>query len=234
MWGLENWGEMVWGSPAAVPLLGPVGIAALISSFLLGAYLVKNRKRFRSFATLVAVVLLVLPMAAIATISLPHVFTNGTVADADEVNANLDALAVAASHRTIPRAFGNGPVDGTDIGPLASRVLNIDKALADTTLRIGYTDNFRAYRSAPPAACRWEVRIDGVSCPSGALIYDEYMTTSSVFTHRAKSVVGYCDGLAAGLHTIQVYVSNHPSGPGSDCYTGFDSSTWVIESEEVY
>jgi hypothetical protein len=37
--------------------------------------------------------LVIVPLVAVAAVTLPFTFTNGTVADADEVNANFNALA---------------------------------------------------------------------------------------------------------------------------------------------
>ncbi|MDM8560089.1 hypothetical protein [Candidatus Parabeggiatoa sp. HSG14] len=132
--------------------------------------------------------------------------------------------------RTIAHATGNGPNDGTDVGQIKSRVLTFSKAKANTKIRIGYTDNLRTYRSGK--GCRWEVRIDGSSCPNQALVYDDHASAKDN-THSSRTVVGYCSGIAAGSHTIGIWVSNVPGYSGSDCHTGWKSSTWVIEAEEV-
>ncbi len=221
-WG-ENWGEMVWGA-AAVPVLGPWSVAFL-AGLVVGVAAVATRAR-RVKGALILSLLLALPLAALA-VTLPFTFQNGTVADADEVNANFEALA----YRAIPRSTGLGPMDGADSGAISSRTLGLTKDLADTALRIGYTDNFRV--SGTSTSCRWEIRVDGASCPGGALVYDYYSGGGSL-RHQSHSVVGYCEGLAAGAHTIQVFVGSTPGYSGADCYTGWSNSRWVIESEEVF
>lgn len=235
MWGIDSWGMMIWGGATPVPLLGPVGLLLMAMSFLVGGYMMQDRRRLGRFSAVGATVLIVMPLAAVATITLPNVFTNGSVADADEVNANFDTLATAVNYRTITRATGLGPQDAIDSGVIVSRTLEVMKDRADTALRIGYTDNFRAFRSGGLATgCSWEIRVDGSTCPSGALRYDYYVSPGSTNIHRQGSVVGCCEGLGAGGHTIQIVVTNTLAGPTSDCHTGFNASRWVIEAEEVF
>ena len=132
--------------------------------------------------------------------------------------------------RTIAYATSNGPNDGTDVGQIKSRVLSFSKAKTDTKIRISYTDNLRTHGSAK--GCRWEIRVDGRSCPNQALVYDDYASGNDN-THSSRTVAGYCSGVAAGSHTIGIWVGNTPGYSGSDCYTGWSSSTWVIEAEEI-
>lgn len=94
MWGSEDWGEMIWGGGAvAVPSLHWSMLALLVLCFLAGGWFLNPANRSRR-AYLVAAVLLCLPATTIA-VTLPHSFTNGTIADADEVNANFAALEAA-------------------------------------------------------------------------------------------------------------------------------------------
>jgi hypothetical protein len=92
MWG-QYWGEMIWGG-VQVPLLSPIGFAALIAAFLAGGLALRNQGAARRFAWLGATALALGPLAVFA-VALPHTFVNGTIADADEVNENLLALADA-------------------------------------------------------------------------------------------------------------------------------------------
>ena len=90
---------------------------------LLGAAAISWRRQLSKAATAFSVLaIMIAPLLAVA-VTLPHSFTNGTVADAAEVNANFEALA----YRTIPRATGLGPQDGTDSGIIAARQLNLTK-----------------------------------------------------------------------------------------------------------
>ncbi len=139
--------------------------------------------------------------------------------------------------RRIARATGTG-TDGADTGQIVSRVLQFHKSNDDTAIRIGYSDNWRVY--SHDRACRWEIRIKtgadaAVSCPGGGLIYDFYIAGVTAINHyRSGSVFGYCEGIAAGNHEIQVWVSATPGYSGSDCYTGWSGTRWTIEAEEVY
>jgi hypothetical protein len=92
MWG-QQWESMQWAAGAAVPTMGPIGLAFAIG-LLVGASVVLHRGRWvKSAAACAVVALAVGPLASLAAqVSLPHSFMNGDVADADEVNANFAAL----------------------------------------------------------------------------------------------------------------------------------------------
>ena len=146
--------------------------------------------------------------------------------------AEQAAKAYAKAHantKVIAYATGNGPRDQTDVGQIKSRVLRFTKAKTHTKIRISYTDTLRTYGYRK--SCRWEIRVDGSSCPNQALVYDYYSESDS--THFSHTLMGYCSGVAAGSHTIGIWVSNTPGIPGGDCYTGWKNSTWVIEVQEV-
>jgi hypothetical protein len=103
MWGL-NWGQMVWGQAqaAAVPAVGFWGVIVLAAA--LGAWGVRRLRgpRPRVVASVALVLALLVPISARA---LPFTFTNGTVADATQVNANF--AAVVAAQGLAPTATSN-------------------------------------------------------------------------------------------------------------------------------
>lgn len=137
--------------------------------------------------------------------------------------------------RKIARVHGDGPTDGTETGPLASRVLTFTKTRADTGIRVSYVDDLRVNASG---ACRWEIKFNGASCTMpGVLGYDIYYGgVPNMNHHRGESVFGTCFGLAAGPTTIQIYVGPVPTGSGQpqgDCDTGWYNQYWAIEAEEV-
>ncbi len=134
--------------------------------------------------------------------------------------------------RKIARATGIGPIDDTDSGQIKSRVLTFNKIKSDTAVRIGYTDNIRVMNGG--FSCRREIRVDGVSCPGGAIFYDFYGAPTNINNHRSQQVVGYCQGIASGVHEIQIWSGPVPGYSQGDCMTGWQGSTWVIEAEEVY
>lgn len=137
--------------------------------------------------------------------------------------------------RTLPFATANGPNDDTDNGQLVSRVLTFTKKSATSKIRISYTDNFRVTGGGSGSAARWEIKVDGASNSGQPLIYDRYSGISSgtINEHTFATVVGYFQGLSAGSHQIQVWVSAVPGFPLFDAYTGWSNTTWVIEVEEV-
>jgi hypothetical protein len=91
-WG-ENWGEMIWGlGGIPLPVLDGWGLL-LLPTVLVSMALLLIAKRRGPRMTLVMFVALAVPLTAYAaTIGVPNVFSNGTVADADEVNTNFTVL----------------------------------------------------------------------------------------------------------------------------------------------
>jgi len=94
-WG-ENWGTMVWGSVAAVPTMGKLGV--LVLALGIGGFAARAIKRGRAAASLF-VIGLVLPMVSPSANAqtVPNTFSYGSVADADQVNANFEALRASLS-----------------------------------------------------------------------------------------------------------------------------------------
>lgn len=81
----QDWGTMIWGGGAQVPTMGPFGW--LLLGALVGAAGVLYRRPLSKAGT--AVALLAIGVVPLSALAVPHLFTNGTVADADEVNANF-------------------------------------------------------------------------------------------------------------------------------------------------
>lgn len=100
MWGSEHWGAMVWGG-VEVPTL-PFGMLLLlmVCCFLAGGYFLRPGRRGRR-NYLAAALVVALPLS-VAAVTLPYTFQNGTLADANEVNANFAALASASDVETCP------------------------------------------------------------------------------------------------------------------------------------
>ena len=88
MWG-ENWGELIWGGALARQV--PIGPWALLMlGALLGICAVKGKSHLAA-RIIPVVVIVMLPVIAMGTAPL-ITFVNGTIADAEEVNANFEAL----------------------------------------------------------------------------------------------------------------------------------------------
>jgi hypothetical protein len=93
MWGVENWGELVWGMAApAVPLVSPVGWMVLGGLLAATGTRVLRGRRNTAFLA-ITTVLIIGPLAVWAgSLDVPNTFTNGTIADADAVNGNFAAV----------------------------------------------------------------------------------------------------------------------------------------------
>jgi hypothetical protein len=122
MWGSANWGEMVWGGVAVPTLPLPMLLLLMGCCFFAGGHLLRpERRNRRSF--LAAALLIMLPLS-VAAVTLPYSFQNGTIADADEVNANFAALAAASDVETCPSGMSRIGLPHTTLcyasGPLGS------------------------------------------------------------------------------------------------------------------
>jgi hypothetical protein len=95
MW-QQNWGDMIWGGVAAVPAINSMALLALGAALgLIGRFMIK-KGGFARLSALLGLALLVISVPlTVRALSLPHIFSNGTVADAGQVNANFSSLAVA-------------------------------------------------------------------------------------------------------------------------------------------
>jgi hypothetical protein len=98
MWG-QNWGQMIWGkqTTAVVPGLPGAMLPLLAGLLLLVGYWMGRRQRAPRWMALgIGLVVALLPVAivhATSTFAVPNFFTNGTVADAAQVNANFIGVA---------------------------------------------------------------------------------------------------------------------------------------------
>lgn len=139
--------------------------------------------------------------------------------------------------RQISYATGTSQ-SGIDNGAVPDRVLTFDKKYATSKLRITYTDNFRVNSTANPSACSWSIRIDGQPCTQPVpLSYNYYVDDGN--THQPGTLVGYCDGTAAGnipagQVQISVWVSYSPGYSNCDCFTGWNNNPFLLEVEEVF
>lgn len=133
--------------------------------------------------------------------------------------------------RTLAHSSGNLQ-DDINSGQVGARTLVIVKRKMGTSLRIGWTDSRRVVNfSGVAAACRWEIKVDGVSCVT-PLIFDQHSTNNSDPV-AVGQVVGFCGGVGAGSRTISIWVSPISAYPSSDCLTGWSNTTWSLEAEEI-
>jgi len=140
MWGSENWGHLVWGMAAPlVPLASPLGwmvLGGLIAG--VGTRLLRTGRSTRAIA--VTSTLLLIPLAAWAgNLALPHSFTNGDIADADEINANFNAVEAAVDDNDV-RLDQLTALFGTNT-ELASSGVGGECTLGQVWLTAGYVSN---------------------------------------------------------------------------------------------
>lgn len=91
MWG-QSWGDLIWGTASTTAQVPFGGWALLTLGFLIGVLAARARRSKAHALVLVAGIAVLPAIALTATSTLPHAFQNGTLADADEVNANFTEL----------------------------------------------------------------------------------------------------------------------------------------------
>ena len=139
-WG-ENWGTLTWGAAiAAVPTMGKLGVLVLVLGR--GGLAARFIQRGRAVASLL-VIGLALPMLAPAanaqTVSVPNTLTNGSLAEADAMNANFEAvrtgvnLALTSADVTGLTQFTNGTTaDADEVNANFTAVVNgVNTALSN-------------------------------------------------------------------------------------------------------
>jgi len=88
---------MIWGESLSVPTLPGLGLIALATALSATAAW-RLRHRRGALGLPVLLVLLAVPLVVVAgTVTVPNTFVNGEVADADQVNANFDAVEAAVN-----------------------------------------------------------------------------------------------------------------------------------------
>jgi hypothetical protein len=153
-------------------------------------------------------------------VSVPYAFRAG-VADS--------AALAGAVIRTLARWTGS-VADGSDIGVLPGRTVNLNKLHSDTGIRVGWSDTFRVFGAN--TACRWEILFNGAPCANPAPITFDRFESTAGYSHSPAGLFGTCFGLPAGPVVITTRVGPTPGFPPTDCYTG-----WIglssLEAEEV-
>ena len=115
-WG-EDWGTMIWSSVAAVPTMGWLG-----GGLLVGLLASLGLRRIRRVSTGLGLLLALAyaPVANAQTVSVPNTLSNGSVAEADAMNANFEAvrtgvnLALTSADVTGLTQFTNGTTADAD------------------------------------------------------------------------------------------------------------------------
>ena len=112
---------------------------------------------------------------------------------------------------------------GTDNGSDQSKSVlasSFTKKSSSSSVRILYYDNLRVIGHAQ--WCRWEVKVDGKSCPAGSVF-----TRAGDNDYYPATILGECPGLDEGKHNINVALT---SSSGADCFTGRTPSPFVMHT----
>jgi hypothetical protein len=176
MWG-QAWGTMIWGTAPPVPAMGTLSLVLLGGLLALVArHAIRRGASARGTALLAAVATVGVAWSALAQSGgmLPFTFSNGTVADATQVNANFTFLGNAVNAletQGLPR----------------TRYLAIP-ALAFTPSTVGQTgyelDNRVILRKVPGAAGS-VLLLAPVYLPDGAVI-----TQLTAYVQDANTTAG--------------------------------------------
>jgi hypothetical protein len=139
-WG-EDWGTLTWGAAiAAVPSMGKLAVLVLVLA--LGGLAARFIQRGRAVASLLVIGLVVPMLAPVAnaqTVSVPNTLSNGSLAEADAMNANFEAvrtgvnLALTSADVTGLTQFTNGtPANADEVNANFTAVVDgVNTALAN-------------------------------------------------------------------------------------------------------
>lgn len=151
---------------------------------------------------------------------------------------NLDRVSIlpvsvgGGDTRNIARWQADSAGDGTDNGVLAGRRVTLFKREASSTLRVQWSDNFRALNNG--TSCRWEVLFDGQPCVNPSFVaFDKYEGATSSNRHDPTTVFGVCQIPRTGNILVTTRVGPAPGSAAVDCFTGWNTATVSFEVEEV-
>ena len=232
-WG-EKWGEMVWGSVAAVPTLGWLSLVLLLALLVLTVFWRMKRLSLQAGAVLSVLLLAPFLMA-------PHIttwegltwytFINGEPANADQVNQNFSALADALDV-TVPNSFANSGI--ADAGEVNANFEALRTAV-DT-----FTDDLAAATQATQTA-------GSNACTQAGGTWNGQTSTCTPAPAASSYncfVAGFCaqaviDGLSlpGQFGQINVY-EGHTQGTepalGAGCNTSPGSALWTGGSQTPF
>ena len=116
--------------------------------------------------------------------------------------------------------------DARESGVVTGRRLIVDKQTAASQLRITWATNLHVQSlNKGDAKCDWEVLIDGKSCLAPSKIGVSMRSSFGKNEHVPVEVVGWCQGIEKGPHSITVMVTK--SSSDSSCETGWGTSDYM-------
>ena len=99
---------------------------------------------------------------------------------------------------------------------------------SDSLLRLTLSSNLRTNGGAG-ACCRWALRVNDANC-NPAINGNVYISPGGNYHHH-RTITGMCPGVREGNITVQPWLEQCPGYGNHDCYTGWQSTTWVIVEE---
>jgi len=117
--------------------------------------------------------------------------------------------------------------DGRDTGIVNGVNMHFDKRSDNTHLRITWSTNLRtrAHNNRGGVICHWELQIDGKSCVKPTKIGASMHSQRDDNDHIAVTIVGWCQNIKKGPHSLSVYVSRNQGN--ADCYTGHANNDYM-------
>jgi hypothetical protein len=205
MWG-EGWGTMIWMGFVPVPTLGPLGWTLLVGALVASAAYARGKRRALAPTLLVAISLSVTVTALAGEVAPLVTFTNGTVADADEVNDNFDAVKTAVDDNDGRVTGLEGQVTGLEADKQervsgtcpAGQSIRVVNANGTVTCEIDSDTDTNAKTLCGNGAF---LNGDG-SCDAGFLDADGVDAYNSAFDSEAEIDAAVADnGYSTGTHT---------------------------------
>jgi hypothetical protein len=159
-------------------------------------------------------------------------------------NFVFEAREVEAEDKRWSMLQQNGPLSAVSDGLVKARLLFFNKQGKDSRVLVSYHDNLQVKRRSKKvkgfmASCRWELKIDGASCPSGGISGSISVADNMALPAHGHTLSGFCDGLKQGEHRLEVFVSPTPGFEGSSCITGWSNmpsgqgQNWLLEAREL-
>jgi hypothetical protein len=148
--------------------------------------------------------------------------------EVQEVFHDGGGFANPVHKRVFYQRHGN-VIDARDNGFLNMRHLDFRKGEDSTIMRFFYSDNLRVHGHGK--WCKWELRVDDKACSDKLNISGNRYVVSNQNDHMPGLIIGYCNGIKAGQHSLRVHVR----GNAADCYTGWDrqsQSHFMMEATE--
>ena len=189
MWGSDRWGEMVWGGVAVPTLPFTMLLLLMLSCFVAGGFFL--RPGHRGPKGYVAAAILILAPLSVAAVTLPFTFTNGTIANATQVNANFAALASATVVQSCPVGMTRVDLSHSTVCYATGPISNWDQASA-------YCSN--QFRARICSVQQWHDVVCNAGLLSPGTSWTDAITGSGSF-----GVVSGCtgDSISSSIYTSQ-------------------------------